>query len=73
MMFLMGFVVVGAEEGWLCVEGVDADVEEGVGGLGGRHRFSSRARTWSTFVANRFKEVRIPPFGPNEYCFITSL
>merc|ERR1712159_395047 len=35
--------------------------------------FSSIPMTWSNRVANRFKLVRIPPLGPSEYCFITSL
>jgi hypothetical protein len=29
--------------------------------------------TWSKRVANRLHEVRMPPFGPSPYCFITFL
>ena len=36
-------------------------------------RFSTIFKTWSKRVANRLSEVTIPPFGPREYCFITSL
>ena len=36
-------------------------------------RFSRMPITWSTFVAKRLSDVRIPPLGPRLYCFITSL
>src|SRR6186713_367324 len=39
----------------------------------GAVRFSSRPRIWSILVANRLREVKIPPLGPRLYCFITSL
>ena len=28
---------------------------------------------WSNLVANRLREVRMPPLGPRPYCFITFL
>ena len=31
--------------------------------------FSTRPRTWSNFVVNRLRAVRIPPFGPRLYLF----
>ena len=40
---------------------------------GGCDRFSRSEMTWSIFVANKFKDVRIPPLGPRLYCFMTSL
>lgn len=39
----------------------------------GAARFSSRPRIWSTLVAKRFNDVRMPPLGPRLYCFMTSL
>ena len=36
-------------------------------------RFSTNSITWSNRVANKFSDVRMPPFGPSLYCFITSL
>ena len=30
-------------------------------------RFSSSPMTWSILVANRFRDVRIPPLGPRLY------
>ena len=35
--------------------------------------FSKYCITWSNFVAKRFNDVIIPPFGPRLYCFMTSL
>lgn len=35
--------------------------------------FSINVTTSLNFVANKFNDVTIPPLGPNEYCFITSL
>ena len=66
----MGFCSAGAG----AVVGAAAGAAAGGGGGGGGAvRFSSRARIWSIFVANRFREVRMPPLGPRLYCFITSL
>ena len=39
----------------------------------GAVRFSRRCRIWSTLVAKRLREVRMPPLGPRLYCFMTSL
>lgn len=36
-------------------------------------RFSNSFKIWSTLVEKRLREVRIPPFGPRLYCFMTSL
>ena len=36
-------------------------------------RFSRRPMTWSTLVAKRLREVRMPPLGPRLYCRMTSL
>jgi hypothetical protein len=40
---------------------------------GGLARFSSKAMIWSILVAKRFSDVKMPPFGPRLYCFMTSL
>src|SRR3954452_18910467 len=45
---------------------------EGFSGFGAV-RFSRREMIWSTLVANRLREVKMPPLGPRLYCFITSL
>jgi len=44
-----------------------------IGGGVTPQRFSRMPITWSTFVAKRLSDVRIPPLGPRLYCFITSL
>lgn len=48
-------------------------VEDGGGGGGGEVRFSSSEMIWSTLVAKRLREVRMPPLGPSRYCDMTSL
>ena len=38
--------------------------------------FTGRGRcslAWSKRVAKRFRDVRMPPLGPREYCFMTFL
>lgn len=30
-------------------------------------RFSTKPKTWSNLVVNRFKAVKIPPLGPSLY------
>lgn len=52
---------------WLGFEGSVSVAE------GGSVRFSNIDIIWSTFVAKRFNEVRMPPLGPRLYCFMTSL
>ena len=36
-------------------------------------RFSHNETTWSNRVANKFDAVKIPPFGPKLYSFMTFL
>ena len=48
------------------------DLAEGLLGFGDA-RFSRSDIIWSTLVAKRFRDVRIPPFGPRLYCLMTSL
>lgn len=50
-----------------------AGVSSPSAGAFGRQRFSRMLMTWSIFVLKRFRLVRMPPFGPRLYCFMTSL
>lgn len=43
------------------------------GGVSEATRFSTSASTWSNLVAKRLRAVRMPPFGPSWYCFMTPL